>query len=144
MEDKDIAECYMIMGGIPYYLKNLRHGASLYQNIDEMFFKKRGRLEDEFESLYVSLFGSSENYIKVVEVLSSKKKGLTRDEILEATKLESSGHFTAILKDLIDCDKWGRCTLYKSLTLDEDFIGALKGCLKSLVDYRKKIWDSQE
>lgn len=104
MEDKDIAECYMIMGGIPYYLKNLRHGASLYQNIDEMFFKKRGRLDDEFESLYASLFDSSENYIKVVEALSSKKKGLTRDEILEATKLESNGHFSAILNDLIDCD----------------------------------------
>ena len=104
MEDKDIAECYMIMGGIPYYLKNLRRGASLYQNIDEMFFKKRGSLDDEFESLYASLFDSSENYIKVVEALSSKKKGLTRDEILEATKLESNGHFSAILNDLIDCD----------------------------------------
>ena len=43
-------------------------------------------------------------YIKVVEALSSKNKGLTRDEILEATKFESNGHFTTILQDLIDCD----------------------------------------
>ena len=50
MEDKEIAECYMIMGGIPFYLKNLRKGASLSQNVDEMFFAEKGRLTDEFEA----------------------------------------------------------------------------------------------
>lgn len=104
MEDKEIAECYMIMGGIPFYLKNLRRGASLAQNIDEMFFMERGRLDDEFNALYASLFDKSDTYIKVVEALSSKNKGLTRDEILEATKFESNGHFTTILQNLIDCD----------------------------------------
>lgn len=104
MEDKEIVECYMIMGGIPYYLKNLRRGASLSQNVDEMFFAERGRLDDEFDALYNSLFEKSENYIKVVEALSTKNKGLTREEILEATKLEVNGHFSKVLKDLIDCD----------------------------------------
>ena len=104
MEDKEIAECYMIMGGIPFYLKNLRRGASLSQNVDEMFFAERGRLDDEFDALYSSLFEKSENYIKVVEALSMKNKGLTREEILEATKLEVNGHFSKVLKDLIDCD----------------------------------------
>ena len=104
MEDKEILECYMIMGGIPYYLKHLRRGASLSQNVDEMFFAERGRLDDEFDALYSSLFEKSENYIKVVEALSAKNKGLTREEILEATKLEVNGHFSKVLKDLIDCD----------------------------------------
>ena len=45
MEDKEIAECYMIMGGIPFYLKNIRRGASLSQNVDEMFFADKGRAE---------------------------------------------------------------------------------------------------
>ena len=104
MEDKEILECYMIMGGIPYYLKNLRRGASLSQNVDEMFFAERGRLDDEFDALYSSLFEKSENYIKVVEALSAKNKGLTREDILEATKLEVNGHFSKVLKDLVDCD----------------------------------------
>lgn len=104
MEDKEIAECYMIMGGIPFYLKNLRRGASLAQNVDEMFFMERGRLDDEFNALYASLFDKSDNYIRVVEVLSSKNKGLTREEILASTKLENNGHFTTILQNLIDCD----------------------------------------
>lgn len=104
MDDKEIAECYMIMGGIPYYLKNLRRGASLAQNIDEMFFAERGRLDDEFDALYNSLFEKSENYIKIVEALSTKNKGLTREEILQATKLEMNGHFSKLLQNLIDCD----------------------------------------
>ena len=104
MVDKEIAECYMIMGGIPYYLRNLRRGASLSQNIDEMFFMEKGRLDDEFSALYESLFDSSEKYIKVVEALSSKRKGLTREEILEITKFEDNGHFSTILSDLVNCD----------------------------------------
>lgn len=104
MEDKEIAECYMIMGGIPFYLKNLRRGASLSQNVDEIFFAERGRLADEFDALYASLFDKSENYIKVVEALSKKNKGLTREEILQATKLTNNGHFSKILDDLANCD----------------------------------------
>ena len=104
MEDKEIAECYMIMGGIPFYLKNIRRGASLSQNVDEMFFAEKGRLDDEFNALYASLFDKPDNYIKVISALSSKNKGLTRDELIKATKMESSGDFTTILQDLIDCD----------------------------------------
>lgn len=104
MGDKEIAECYMIMGGIPFYLKNLRRGASLAQNVDEMFFAEKGRLADEFDSLYASLFEKSENYIKVVEALSKKNKGLTREEILDATQLPNNGHFSKILNDLTNCD----------------------------------------
>lgn len=104
LDDKQIAECYMIMGGIPYYLKNIRRGASLSQNVDEMFFQEKGRLDDEFEALYASLFDKSDIYVKIVEVLCKKKKGLTRDEILEALKLKSNGHFSTVLKNLVDCD----------------------------------------
>lgn len=104
MSDKEIAECYMIMGGIPYYLKNIRSGVSLAQNVDEMFFMDHGRLDDEFSALYSSLFERSENYIKVVEALSGKNKGLTRDELLKATGLDNNGHFSTILQHLVDCD----------------------------------------
>lgn len=104
MEDKEIAECYMIMGGIPFYLKNIRRGASLSQNVDEIFFADKGRLDDEFNALYSSLFEKSDNYIKVVQALSNKNKGLTREEILNATKLDNNGHFSTILQDLTNCD----------------------------------------
>lgn len=44
LDEKDIAECYMIMGGIPYYLSLFEKGKNLAQNVDEMFFKRKGKL----------------------------------------------------------------------------------------------------
>ena len=35
---KQIAECYMVMGGIPYYLSMMDKSKSLAQNIDQLFF----------------------------------------------------------------------------------------------------------
>ena len=66
----DIAECYMIMGGIPYYLSLLDSSLSYSQNIDNLFFKKRAELWDEFDHLYNTLFKTSENYIKIVVIYS--------------------------------------------------------------------------
>ena len=96
----DIVRCYMIMGGIPYYLSLLRSKLSLSQNIDKLFFAEGCELWDEFEHLYKTLFTNSESYIKVVEALSSKRGGLTRNEIIEKTKLKGNGDLTEILKNL--------------------------------------------
>ena len=99
---RDIAECYMIMGGIPYYLSLLDPELSLNANIDNMFFRKRAELWDEFDHLYQTLFSNSEPYIKVVEHLSKKRIGMTRREIAEKTKLPSNGTLSRILNDLVD------------------------------------------
>jgi hypothetical protein len=40
----DIVQCYMIMGGIPYYLKLLDSELSYNSNIDNLFFRKRAEL----------------------------------------------------------------------------------------------------
>lgn len=97
----DIAQCYMIIGGIPFYLDLLSNQYSLNKNIDEIFFKKRSALWDEFEHLYHTLFSNSEQYIKIVEVLATKKIGLTRSEISEKTKLPENGVLTKILENLV-------------------------------------------
>lgn len=104
ISDKDILECYMIMGGIPYYLSMLERGKSLAQNVDEMFFRRKGKLDGEFENLYASLFDNSDQYIKVVTALSRKNKGLTREEIIKSTGLSDGGGLSAILSDLDNCD----------------------------------------
>lgn len=77
----DITLCYMIMGGIPYYLSLLSNRLSLSQNIDKLFFAEDGELRDEFDHLYRTLFSNSENYQKVAEALSTKTGGLTRSEL---------------------------------------------------------------
>ncbi len=97
----DIIRCYMIMGGVPYYLSLLSNKLSFSQNIDRLFFAEDGELWDEFNHLYRTLFSNSESYIKVVEALSSKRSGLTRAEIVEKTKLKNNGDLSKILNDLI-------------------------------------------
>ena len=96
----DIVRCYMIMGGIPYYLSLLSNRLSLSQNIDNLFFAEDGELRDEFSHLYNTLFSNSENYIKAVEALSTKTGGLTRSELAEITGLKTNGDLTKILTDL--------------------------------------------
>ena len=99
----EIAECYMILGGIPYYLNLLQKGRSLAQNIDALLFNPDGELYDEFANLYASLFSSSEDYLKVVVALSKKGYGLTRNEISAETKIPSGSKLTKILSNLENC-----------------------------------------
>ena len=96
----EIAECYMIMGGIPYYLNLLDKAMSYTQNIDNLFFKKRGELWDEFGHLYATLFSNSDSHIKIVEALSTKKGGLTRNELLQKTGLPANGNFSKMISNL--------------------------------------------
>jgi len=98
----DITVCYMIMGGIPYYLKLLDRSLSLNENIDALFFEKRSELWDEFEHLYNTLFSNSDNYIRIVEALSKKRSGLTRNEISKASGVAANGVLSKMLTDLIN------------------------------------------
>ena len=103
MSRYEIAEAYMIMGGIPYYLKMIDPRLSLAQNIDRLMFNPNGGLYNEFEILYRSLFNNSESYIKVVECLNSKDYGMTRSEIAETSGIKSGKTLTTILDNLESC-----------------------------------------
>lgn len=103
MSRYQILESYMILGGIPYYLGLINKGLSLAQNIDTLCFSLNGDLRDEFNSLYASLFRHSKNHIKIVEALGHKTKGMTREEILSATKLSPGGTFSKTLEELEQC-----------------------------------------
>ena len=98
----DIAECYMILGGIPFYLSLLKRKLSLSQNIDYLFFREKGELWDEFSNLYATLFSNTDTYIKIVEALSKNRNGLTRNGIIAKTKLPSNGNLTKMLGNLAD------------------------------------------
>ncbi len=99
-----IVECYMIMGGIPYYLDKLQKGLSLAQNIDALFFKKEAPLRKEYKFLFSSLFSDSQNYTKVINLLCQKNKGMTRKEILEELKIGAGSNLTEILDNLCNCE----------------------------------------
>ncbi len=96
----DIALLYMVMGGIPFYLDELKKGLSAVQNLDKLCFTKNGLLKDEFTKLFNSLFANAANHIKLVKALAIKRKGLTRNEILKITNLSDGGSVTRLLEEL--------------------------------------------
>ena len=100
---RQLAELYMILGGVPYYWHFLERGKSVAQNIDEMFFSKSDKLEGEFDELYASLFQSPDPYIRIVTALATKKVGMTRDAISAASGVAESGKMTQCLDDLDRC-----------------------------------------
>lgn len=99
-----IIECYMMLGGTPYYLNMLQPKLSLAQNINKLFFEENGELKREFDFLFRSLFKDSKNYRKVVELLSKKANGMTRQQIIQEGKMADNGKLTEILDDLCNCD----------------------------------------
>ena len=100
----EVAEAYMVFGGIPYYWSLLRPDLSLAQNIDELLFAADGKLRNEFDYLYASIFKNAEPHLKVVEALFGKKSGLSREEIVQVTGLKNGGNFKTVLDELEQCD----------------------------------------
>lgn len=99
----DIVQIYMAMGGIPHYLSLVRKGESVPVCIDRLFFEKDAPLKSEYANLYRALFTHYENYELIVEKLAQKRKGLTRQEIIESTKFTNGGGLTKILNELEEC-----------------------------------------
>lgn len=93
-------EAYMVFGGIPYYLNQFAKELSPVQNINELCFGKTAFLKTEYILLFKSLFAKYDVYLKVVDAICSKNKGLTRAEIAQKTGLSNGGSLTAILQDL--------------------------------------------
>ena len=100
MPHYEIVQIYMALGGVPYYLNEVKVGESAIQNIDRILFSEKSTLKNEFQNLYRALFDNYEKYEMVVKVLSTKQKGLTRQQIIEATKFSNGGGLTRMLKEL--------------------------------------------
>jgi AAA+ ATPase superfamily predicted ATPase len=96
----DIIECYMVFGGIPYYLDYIDGRYSIAANVDRMVFANDAPLANEFEELYESLFGSAEPYLATVLALGNARIGLTRDDILKAIKYPDGSTVTNMLNNL--------------------------------------------
>ena len=97
----EIAQAYMMVGGIPFYLDLFKPEYSLSQNIDELFFNQSCRLPTEFNDLFSSQFDHYEKCRRIIEVLSEKNLGLTAQEILDAMHLKTrNGDFYSLIEAL--------------------------------------------
>lgn len=95
-----ILQLYMAMGGVPFYLNEIRPGMSAFQEIDRLAFSKNGLLALEYDNLYRSLFNNAERHISIIETLAAKPKGLGREEIVKLSGIKDGGALTTILREL--------------------------------------------
>ena len=100
MSRQEITEAYMVLGGVPYYWSLLEREYSLAQNIGRLCFGSEGKLKNEFDDLYASLFENTQPYLSIVEALGQKKVGMTRLELEQTLNEKSSGTLTKRLEDL--------------------------------------------
>ena len=100
----DIAQSYMILGGIPYYLGYMKKGLSLAQNIDLLFFDGNAKLSQEYNRLFASVFSNPEEMKRIVNFLGTKHIGFTRKEIMEALHVGTGGGLSKMLNALIASD----------------------------------------
>ena len=103
LDRHQIAECYMVFGGVAYYWSLLEKGLSVAQNIDRLFFSQNGALRGEYQELYKSLFRVPEPYERIVCALGTRKVGMTRSAVAEAAGLNDNGALTKYLEELEQC-----------------------------------------
>ena len=80
-----IVEYYMYLGGIPYYYSLLDKRLSTTQNINELFYKENGFLNNS-------------------QLLTQTKSGLTRSEIEKELDEITGASIDRTLQELIECD----------------------------------------
>jgi len=95
----EVLELYMALGGIPYYLNFVRAGETPAQAISRICFGS-GPLRNEYELLYASLFEHHKSHDDITRAIASKKKGMTREEILTSTHSASGGTLSTRLSEL--------------------------------------------
>ena len=93
-------QLYMALGGVPFYLEQLRSGETAIQAVQRLFFDKAAPLAGEFEILFRSLFAESEYHTAIVRALADKQVGYTREDLRKAARINSSGTLTRVLEEL--------------------------------------------
>ena len=116
-----IIEIYMVMGGVPFYLMQVEPGLSVAQIIDNVCFTNQGLLRHEYENLYRSLFAASDQHMKIVALLAGKRKGLSRNEILQSLGMISGGTASNLLDELEISGFIEACVPYGKKTKDALF-----------------------
>lgn len=104
-----IIQLYMVFGGIPFYWEEVKQGLSAAQNIETICFSENGLMRMEFNNLFKSLFNKHEKHSLIVNTLSKKSTGLTRDDLIRKTKLPNAGSTTRLLDELEESGFLLRC-----------------------------------
>lgn len=99
IDDKTIAETYMVFGGVAKYLSFLDSSKTIAQNIDDLIFNIDGHLNKEYLDVLKSLFDIKATfYSSIIKILCFKQSGLTQTELANELGQKSG----SVIKDAIE------------------------------------------
>lgn len=91
IDKEKVVKLYMAIGGIPFYLKQIKNDLSVDQNINELLFNSDSILFTEFDEVFASLFDSAESYVELVRLIAASRQGLARTVLEEKNKVTGKG-----------------------------------------------------
>lgn len=97
---KQIVDLYLVMGGIPHYLKQVKRNHSVIQNIDRICFQQDGLLYQEFSRLYTALFEDPELSMRLVRTIAQYHYGVSKEDLVKKIGKTSGGTFDKRLEEL--------------------------------------------
>lgn len=143
-----LLQIYMVMGGVPHYLKEIRKGESPAQAINRICFTKDGFFSAEFHNLYHSPFEDTSRHLSIIRALVASNSGLTRKSIIDKTGLPSGGSVTLLFDELIESgfitpwqpyDKKSRDIIYK---LSDEFTHFYLKFMENNRGSGENIWET--
>ena len=95
-----VLELYLAMGGIPHYLKLVQRGKTAAENLDRICFSEEGLLLHEFPKLFQSLFDASDFHMKMVRHIAKSRFGISREKLIKSLRITSGGTFAKRVSEL--------------------------------------------
>ncbi|MBF0106143.1 MAG: AAA family ATPase [Deltaproteobacteria bacterium] len=99
---REILDAYLLVGGIPEYLKWINRDSSVFLSLCKNSFVPGSFFSREFEKIFTSSLSERKGYKKIVEFLS-KRRFATRNEIIKHIKSNSGGTPSELMADLELC-----------------------------------------
>jgi uncharacterized protein len=115
LDSHQIAQIYMVTGGIPHYLDQVQRGLSAAQNIQRLCFDETGLLRSEFQFVFTSLFGSKGKHADILRAIYTLGARATRENITFSLKKNAAGG--DLSKKLLELEESGFLKSYRSFGL---------------------------
>lgn len=108
---------YLFVGGVPKYLELLSAHQSALRGVAYECFADSGYLKAEFERIFVSHFGKSSNYQRIISALKGRYFGLSRGELDEMQVSKGGGQLS---QELYNLEEAGFITCFVPFDKDEN------------------------
>ena len=95
-----VIQLYMVVGGIPFYLEQVKQGLSIAQNIEKICFQTDGLLRSEFQFIFSSLFSNGEKHEALLRKIFELGSRATRENLIKLGGIPSSGDLSNKLNEL--------------------------------------------